>query len=179
MAINSKLSMKSKKFLSVKDITFIGLAVAMIEAAKIAMASIPNVELTSFLLIIFTLILGKKILLAVPVFILIEGAMYGFGIWWFMYAYTWPILAIVALIFRKMNSATMWAVVSGIFGLLFGFSCSLSYIFVGGIKMAFSWWIVGIPWDIIHGVSNFIIMFVLYHPVMKVVKVLKLRENVM
>lgn len=166
--------MKSKRGLSAKDITLIAMAVAVIEAAKMALAHIPNVELTSFLIIIFTLILGKKILLAMPAFILIEGAMYGFGIWWFMYAYTWPLLAVLALIFRKMDSAVLWAVLSGAFGLLFGLSCSLSYIFVGGFKMAFTWWVGGIPWDIVHGISNFFIMLVLYHPVMKVVKRLKL-----
>lgn len=34
--------------------------------------------------------------------------------------------------------------------------------------MMFNWWIAGIPFDIIHGAANFVIMLLLYKPVRKV-----------
>lgn len=56
--------------------------IAVIEVCKAALSFLPNVELTSFWLIMFTLFFGWKIVLVVPVFILIEGCIYGFGLWW-------------------------------------------------------------------------------------------------
>lgn len=55
--------------------------------------------------------------------------------------------------------------VSGIFGFLFGLLCAIPYIFISGIPGAFAWWVQGIPFDLIHGVANFAIMLVLYHPI--------------
>ena len=68
-----------------KDVTLIGMMIAIIEVCKIVMAGIPNVELTSFLLILFAVYFGKKVLLVIPAFILIEGLMYGFGLWWLQF----------------------------------------------------------------------------------------------
>ena len=74
---------KKKKFqLTAYDIALMGMMVAVIEACKFVMASFLNIELTSFWLIIFTLMIGWKIVFVVPVFILIEGLIYGFGMWW-------------------------------------------------------------------------------------------------
>lgn len=163
--------------LTVRDVTLIGLMVAIIEVCKIALSWAPNIELTSFWVIMFTLYFRKKIFFVIPVFILVEGAMYGIHIWWIMYLYAWPLLALIAGTFRKMDSAFGWSIVSGVFGLLFGLLCSIPYIFIGavdgienGFRMAFAWWISGIPWDMVHGVGNFFIMLVLYRPISSVMK---------
>ena len=111
----------------------------------------------------------------IPAFILIEGFMYGFGLWWVQYLIAWPVLGIVASRFRNMDSVLGWAIVSGAFGLSFGALCAIPYLFVGGVKTAIAWWIAGIPWDIVHGVANFIIIWVLYKPILKVMK--KIRGN--
>ena len=57
------------------------------------------------------------------------------------------------------------AMISGIFGLLFGFLCAIPYLFVSGLAGAFAYWIAGIPFDLIHGIGNFVIMLVLYYPI--------------
>ena len=158
------------KKITVKDIAIIGVMVAVIEACKFALAAIPNVELTSFWIITFTLMFKKRIFAVIPVFIIIEGIVYGFGIWWFMYLYTWPLLAIITLIFQKNKTMWLWAIISGMFGLLFGAMCSIAYLIAGGPAAAFSWWVAGIPWDLVHGVSNFAIMLALFHPITKVMK---------
>lgn len=154
--------------LTIKDITIMALMVAIIEVCKVALAQIPNVELTSFWIIMFTLFFGKRIFYVIPVFILIEGAMYGFGLWWIMYLYAWPLLAVVTLLLRKMKGTWEWSMVSCLFGLSFGLLCAIPYIFTSGIYGAFTWWIGGIPFDLIHGISNFVIMLVLHQP-MKIV----------
>ena len=156
---------KQSNGLTVRDITIMALMVAIIEVSKVALAQVPNVELTSFWIIMFTLYFGPRIFYVIPVFILIEGLMYGFGLWWIMYLYAWPMLAIVVLLLRKMNTAWDWSFVSGLFGLLFGFLCAIPYIFTSGFAGAVAWWIAGIPWDLVHGIANFIIMLVLYKPI--------------
>ena len=49
-----------KKGFSIKDIAYIGMAVALIESCKVALSFLPNIELTSFWLIMFTLFMGWK-----------------------------------------------------------------------------------------------------------------------
>ena len=161
-----KLSIqKHSSRLTARDITIMALMVAVIEVSKVALAQIPNVELTSFWIIMFTLYFGPRIFYVIPVFILIEGVMYPFGLWWIMYLYAWPMLAIAVLLLKKMNTAWEWSFVSGLFGLSFGFLCAIPYIFTSGLAGAFTWWVAGIPWDLVHGVANFFIMLVLYKPI--------------
>lgn len=172
---------EQKKGIAIKDITLIGMMVAVIEVCKVALAWAPNVELTTFWLIMFTLFFGRKIVFVVPVFILIEGAMYGVHLWWIMYLYAWPLLVLITWICRKQESVWFWCIVSGAFGLAFGFLCSFPYVVIGmadggilnGLYAGFTWWIAGIPWDIVHGVANFVLMLVLYQPVMRMMKCTK------
>lgn len=167
--------------LTVRDIALIGMMIAILEVCKRAMDFLPNVELVTFWIIMFTLFLGKKSVYGVLGFVLIEGLVFGFHVWWIMYLYLWPLLVLVTLLFRKNESGILWAVVSGIFGLVFGLAGSIPYIFIGavdggisgGLYMAFSWWIAGIPWDLVHGIANFIVMLILYKPISEVMKKLK------
>jgi len=156
------------KKLSARDVAFMGMAVAIIEACKLVMQGLPNIEVTSFFVMLFTLVLGKKMLLVVPAFTLIEGCIYGFGIWWVMYLYAWPLLAFITWLVRKKDSVLLYSIISGVFGLFFGALCSIPYLFIGGPAMMFNWWIAGIPFDLIHGPSNFLIMLLLYKPVRRV-----------
>lgn len=160
------------------DVALVGMMVAVIEACKFAMAVLPNIELTSFWVILFALTFGRRIYLVVPVFILIEGLIYGFGMWWFNYLYAWPALALIARALRKMDSALGWAVVSGGFGLLFGALCSIPYGILGavdgldaGLRAAFAYWVAGIPFDLIHGASNFALMLALYRPMRRATEI--------
>ncbi len=57
--------------LAVRDIAMIGVMVAVIEVCKVALMGLPNIETTSFWIILFTLFFGWKILFMFPVFILI------------------------------------------------------------------------------------------------------------
>ena len=164
--------------LSIRDIAQVGIMVAVIEVSKFALSGLPNVELTSFWLIMFTLYFGWRIVAVVPVFIILEGAIYGVHLWWIMYLYAWPILVFTAWILRKKASALLFAIVSGIFGLCFGALCAIPYFFIGlnpggvsaGMMTAVTWWIAGIPWDFVHCIGNFVIMLVLYKPIGRAMK---------
>lgn len=160
--------MSSKPRISAMDIALIAMMIATIEVAKNALAFLPNVELVTLLIILYTLFFGKKVLYVIPAFILIEGCIYGFGLWWIMYLYVWPLLAFITYLFRRQESPLFWAVLSGIFGLLFGAFCAIPYIFISGIKGAVAWWIAGIPYDMIHCISNFCLCMILFSPLRSV-----------
>ena len=155
------------------DIALVALMVAVIEVFKFAMMGLPNIELTSFWLVLFSKNFGKKVYFVVPVFVLLEGIIFGFNLWWISYLYVWPLLVFVTRILNKNDSAIIWASVSAIFGLCFGAMCAIPYAFTGtdlqsGLTIAFNWWVAGIPWDIAHCVGNFVLMMLLYKPLSQV-----------
>lgn len=177
--------MESNRKITIQEIAMIGMMVAVIEVCKAALSFLPNIELTTFWLILFTLFFRKRVLFVVPVFILIEGCIYGFGLWWVMYLYMWPLLVLITLIFRKQESVWFWSILSAFFGLFFGFFCAIPYVVIGavgggianGLYAGFTWWVAGIPWDLMHGVGNFVLMLVLYKPVRYVMRKIPMTRN--
>ncbi len=160
------------------DVALVALMVAVIEVCKFAMIGLPNISLTAFWLVLFSRHFAGKVYYVVPVFTLIEGVVFGFNLWWISYLYAWPLLVVITRIFRHNDSAVIWAVISGAFGLFFGALCAIPYIFTGtdlqsGLTLAFNWWIAGIPWDITHCVGNFVLMLLLYKPLGKVMERVK------
>ncbi|MDD4772348.1 MAG: hypothetical protein PHZ09_01920 [Eubacteriales bacterium] len=158
--------MQNKNSAKIREIIIIALMSAVLYGVQVAIAFLPNVELVSLLIIIYSLVFGYKVFFIIGVFVIAEGLTYGFGIWWISYLYVWPILAIVALLLKRNRSVIIWAFISGLFGLMFGFLCSFPYFFVGGPQMAFSYWVAGIMFDVIHCVFNFVIVLVLFKPVL-------------
>jgi len=137
---------------------------AILIAVQVTLGFLPNIELVSLLIILFTLIFGLKAVYIIYVFVIMEGFLYGFGPWWINYLYVWTVLFIAVMIFQKKRSPFFWAAVSGAYGLSFGALCSIPYFFVGGIPMGFAYWVSGIPFDITHGIFNFILAFILFRP---------------
>ena len=75
------LQNKSSWSLTVRDVAYIGIMIATLEAAKLSLSFIPNVELVTFLLILYTLAFGKKVLYAAFAFVGVECLIWGMGIW--------------------------------------------------------------------------------------------------
>lgn len=148
-------------------LTQMGLLTALLFLGQVFMAFLPNIELVSLLILLYTLYLGKKVFWVIYSFIFLEGFLYGFGIWWFSYLYIWSILAAVVYLLRKNNSALFWAILSGFFGLAFGALCALPYLAAGGWAAAFSYWVAGLSFDIAHCIGNFILALTLYRPLSK------------
>ncbi len=167
--------------LHAKDLSRLGLMVAILEVSKLALASLPNIELVSFWLILFTLRMGYRTLYAVYGFVLLEGVLYGVHFWWIAYLYVWTLLVLLTQWFRSQQSVFFWSILSALFGLCFGALCALPYCVTGilnggllnGLLAGFSWWIAGIPYDLLHCAGNFIVMLVLYRPMRKVMEKMK------
>lgn len=147
-----------------RETILLALLGALMMATQVALAALPNIHLVAVFVILAAQLFAWKSLFSVYIFVLLEGLIYGFSMWFINYLYVWAILDVVCVLLRKNKSALFWAVVSGIFGALFGALCAIPYFFVGGWSAAFSYWVAGIPFDLIHCVSNIVIVFVLLTP---------------
>lgn len=164
---------EKKKKITARDIALIGVMTAVLVVCKEILSFLPNVELVSFWVIMFTLFFKSRILFVIPVFILIDGCFYGMGPWWIMYIYTWPLLALLSYINRRQESVWFWSILSAFFGLFFGLLCTIPYVVIGavnngirgGLYAGFTWWVAGIRFDVVHCIGNFVLMLALYHPV--------------
>lgn len=152
--------MTPKRRFTTQEIVELSLLAVLMFLGKEAMSFIPNVHSVTVIILYTVIRFGYKALLPVICFVLLEITIYGFGIWTVMYFYSWPLLVFVAMPFRKETNWLGWALLAGIFGLSFGALCSIPYIFLGGFKAAVTYWISGIPFDLIHGISGFIITLI-------------------
>lgn len=133
----------------------------MLLVCQVALAPLPNVELVSLLVVLFTLALGRYVAYTLAVFVLLEGLIYGFGLWWFSYLYIWAILAAAAYLFRKMESRLGWALLCGFYGLAFGSLTAIPVFVLSGLQTGVAYIISGVPFDLVHGVSNFLLALLL------------------
>ena len=152
--------------LKAREIVILGLMTAMLLLAQVGMSFLPNIELVSLLIIVYTLVFRKKVLFIIYTFVLLEGLIYGFGTWWISYLYVWTVLAGVTWLLRDMESPLGWAIVNAAFGLLFGALTAIVNLFISGIGGMVSYWIAGIPFDLLHCAGNFATALVLYKPLM-------------
>lgn len=150
--------------LQIKELVLIALLSAVLFVSQVALAVLPNIEVVSLLVILYTLFFKKKTLYIIYIFALLEGLVYGFGIWWFMYLYVWTILWGITMLCKEEKSPVIWAFISGFFGLLFGTLCSVPYFITGGVGMGLSWIVSGLFADVIHGIGNFFVALLLFKP---------------
>lgn len=138
-----------------------------------------NIEIVSTLIIVYTCIFGWRTLIPVYVFDFVEMAIYGLEIWTVNYLYIWSILVFIVLPLKKSRSPVLWAIISGIFGLLFGALCAIPYFFIGGAGAAISYWISGLyPYDFLHCAANFTLTLVFYQPLYKLIENGKKQLNI-
>ena len=136
-------------------------------AAKVAMAGLPNIEPASLFIMLFAVVFGKKCIYPIYTYVAMEVLCYGIHLWSINYLYVWLILAAGAWLLRSVKNPFVWALLSGGFGLLFGLFCAPVYLVSGGIGYAVSWWISGVPFDLLHAGGNFVMALVLFVPLRK------------
>jgi energy-coupling factor transport system substrate-specific component len=137
---------------------------ALTFGAKWVMAGLPNIEPVSLMVMIFGAVFGWKALFPVAVYVAAEILFYGLGPWNINYLYVWPLLASLAFLMRKMRHPLGWAILSGMFGLMFGLLCAPVDVFIGGWSYAVSKWVSGILFDLTHCAGNFVIALLLFVP---------------
>ncbi len=161
----------SESQITVKDVAYLGVSLAILEASKLALDLLPNVEVVTLLFIVYTIFYGRKTILVAIGFTAIECLLKGFNVWSFMYLYIWPLLIMLVFYARKHNPGyVFYSILSGFFGLFFGMLCSIPYLLIGGWSMAVTWWVAGIPYDIIHCISNVVLCLLLFKPLCAIMK---------
>lgn len=161
--------------MKVKDIVLISLLSASITSGKLVLSLVPNVEIVTLLFILYTIVFGIKNTLFVSIiFSTTEVFIYGLNIWSIFYFIVWPLLIIAThFINKKFNSEYTFAVLALIFGLSFGFLAAVIESLFFGLSFGIAYFLRGIVFDIVHGVSNFIVVLLLFNPLKKLLLYLK------
>ena len=150
--------------LSLRELCILSLLAALMLALQVAASGLPNIHFTAPIIILTAVFFGWKSLYAIVVFIMLEGLVWGFGLWWACYWYLWPALAIPAILMRENRVPLLWAILAAAHGLFFGALYALVYVFVGGWEMVLAKWLSGIPFDLAHCAGNFVIALLLFKP---------------
>ncbi len=147
-----------------RTVAYTGIFAAIMVISQVVMAGLPNIELVSLLVIVYTIYDSRLAKASIAVFVLVQGLLYGFHMWWVAYLYVWYVLHFVILATKKHASPLFCAVVSGFFGLAFGTMSALPYFLSGGLGGGLSYIIAGIPFDILHCIGNFFLALFLFKP---------------
>lgn len=163
-AIPSNWCIPLDKKLTIREITLFAVLGAMMFALQVVMAPLPNIEPVSLLVMIFAAVFGWKALYPVYVFVVMEILFYGISTWNIYYLYVWAVLAFAAILMRKQTQPLAWALLSAVYGLMFGALCGIVDIFIGGLGYAAAKWVSGIPFDLLHCGGNFVIALIMFRP---------------
>ena len=155
------------KRLTIREVTLFGILSALTFGAKVAMSYLPNIEPVTLLLLVFGAVFGWKSLFIAYVYVLAEILFYGIGTWNINYLYIWAVPAAAGVLLRRWQHPVLWAVLSGVYGLLFGALCAPVDLCIGGIGYAISKWVSGIPFDLAHCAGNFVLALLLFVPLRK------------
>ena len=147
--------------LSAREVAVFGMLGAAMYASKLLMEFLPNVHLLGVFVVAITVVYRKKALYPIYLYVLVNGLFAGFALWWVPYLYLWTVLwGTVMLLPRRMpprvRPLVYMAVCAG-HGFLFGtlYAPAQALLFGLDFKGMLAWIVAGLPWDFVHGVSNF------------------------
>jgi len=163
--------------MKIRDIVLIALLSAATTAGKLALSFLPNIEIVTLFFLVFTVTLGlRRSLLISVVFVTTDILIYGFSTWVIGYYVVWPLLAfITSILAGRLKSEYGYAVIGGLFGIFYGLIFAVVESFFYGPAYGLAYWINGLTFDLVHGVSNFIIVLLLFNP-LKAVLATQTRE---
>ena len=95
--------MKNRKTTPAMSVALVGIMAATVECGKLALASIPNVEVVTLLLAIYGYVFGILGVLASVVFVCIEPLIYGFGLWTITYFLYWPLVTLAFMLLKRLG----------------------------------------------------------------------------
>ena len=148
--------------LNVREIAVFSMLGAMMFASKVLMDVLPNIHLIGTFIIAITVVYRKKALYPLYIFILVTGLINGFGTWWIPYLYIWAVLwGAVMLLPKKLpekSKPIIYSSVCALHGFLYGvlYAPAQALLFGLDFKGMLTWIAAGIPFDVTHGISNFV-----------------------
>ncbi len=152
---------------SVYEMCIFSMLGAVMFASKILMEAFPNIHLLGVLTVVYTVVYRGKALIPIYLYVMLNGLFAGFNFWWLPYTYIWTLLwGAIMLLPRKMPrkvSIIVYSAVCSIHGFLYGilYAPAQSLMFGLNFEETVAWVIAGIPFDVIHGVSNLALGFLI------------------
>ena len=148
--------------LKVKEVALFSVLGTILFISKVIMEAFPNIHLLATLIVVYTLVFRVKALVPIYIYVFLNGVFAGFAPWWIPYLYIWTVLWAATLLVPKKLPLKLKVLISvGIsflHGLLFGTLYAPAQAIMYGLnfKATIAWIIAGLPFDLIHGVSNLI-----------------------
>ena len=167
--------------LSIREIVVFSFLGALMYASKVIMEFAPNVHLIGVFIVAMTVVYRKKALYPIYVFVLITGLLNGFNLWWWPYLYIWTVLWGMAMLIpkhlNKYAAPFVYAGVCSLHGFMYGtlYSPYQALMFHLDLKGTIAWIVAGLPWDMVHGISNLICGLILIVPL---IRLLRLADNI-
>ena len=147
--------------LTVRETVVFGMLGALMYASKMLMEIAPNIHLLGVFTMAFTLVYRKKALYPIYVFVLTQGILSGFAAWWIPYLYLWTVLwGATMLLPRKLSpkvAPIVYMLLNAAHGFLYGVLYAPPQAILFGLDFhgMLAWIAAGLPFDLIHGFSNF------------------------
>lgn len=152
---------------STREIAKFGMLGAIMYLSKILMEIVPNVHLLGVFTIVFTVVYRKKALYPIYTYVILNGIMAGFSLWWVPYLYLWTVLWAVTMILpqnmSKRTGMIVYPLINACHGFLFGtlYAPAQALMFHMSFQATIAWIIAGLPWDMVHGISNLLCGFLI------------------
>ena len=165
--------------LTTREITIFAMLGAVMYASKVIMELAPNIHLLGVFTIAFTVVYRKKALYPIYIYVLLNGIFSGFSAWWIPYLYLWTVLwGVVMLLPKKMPKLiqpVVYMTVCAMHGFLFGTLYAPVHAVMFGLSLEamIAWIVAGLPWDVLHGISNFFCGML----IMPLISILRLTEK--
>ena len=147
-------------------------------ASKMIMEVAPNVHLLGVFTIAFTVVYRKKALYLIYTYVLLNGIFCGFATWWIPYLYLWAVLWGATMLLPKRIPEKLrplvYMLLCAAHGFLFGtlYAPAQALLYGLSFQKMVAWIISGLPWDFVHGVSNFF-CGILIVPIVKILTFLE------
>lgn len=127
--------------------------------SKVLMEFLPNIHLLGALTVAYTIAFRKKALYPIYTYVFLDGLFAGFSTWWIPYLYIWTVLWAVVMLLPKKTNRLIYMLVCSMHGFLFGtlYAPAQAIIYGLSIQGIIAWIIAGLPYDCIHGISNFFV----------------------
>ena len=147
--------------LSTRELAVFSMLGALMYASKVLMEAAPNIHLIGVFTIAFTVVYRKKALYPIYIFVLLTGFFSGFSAWWIPYLYLWTVLWGGVMLLPKhlpeKIKPVVYMAVCAAHGFLYGtlYAPAQALIYGLSLKGTAAWILAGLPWDMVHGISNF------------------------
>lgn len=180
--MSEQLSTKKQSRFSfgVADIALMGVMAASLEAVKLALATLPNIELVTLLLALYGYVFGLRGIVSTVVFVAGEILIWGFGSWVISYLIYWPLVVVIFFLIRnKVSNRFILAGIAVTMTVFFGVLTSLVDIGLFSGYWGRFWdrfviyYMRGVPFYVAHVVCNAVTFVVLFKPLEALFKRLK------